>query len=105
MIETQITTVKEQGGRYLVDNAKLVPKTEDNIDYQEILKWIQDGGIVQDEFTEAELVQQESDKAKNEALKLLNDTDWYYIRQIDIGEVVPIEIVEARTKARELLNA
>jgi len=105
MNETLITTVKEQGGRYLVDNTKLVPKTEDNKDYKEILKWIEDGGIVQDEFTEAELVEQELIKCKEEALKLLNDTDWYYIRQIDIGEVVPAEIVEARTKARGVLNA
>ena len=104
MDKTQIKTVKEQGGRYLVDNTKLVPKAEDNKDYQNVLKWVEDGGVVEDEFTSDELVEQELNKAKEEALKLLNDTDWYYIRQIDTNEAVPIEIVEARTQARVILN-
>lgn len=45
----QIEKVKEFETNYLVNNSICVPKAEENSDYQQIQKWIAEGGIVEKE--------------------------------------------------------
>jgi hypothetical protein len=56
-----IETVKQQNNGWLVDGNKSVPNDERNSDCQAVLQWIADGGIVEDEFTQAELDQKAID--------------------------------------------
>lgn len=56
-----INTVKIQGNGYLVDGGVYVPKDENNRHYQEIKKFIEDGGNVEDEFTPEETQKQITD--------------------------------------------
>jgi hypothetical protein len=57
-----INTVKIQGDGYLVNGNISVPNDEDNRHYQEVIKWINEGGIVEDEFTTLELQEQAAGK-------------------------------------------
>lgn len=41
----------------------------------------------------------------NIKLKLLEDTDWYYIRKLETNEDVPVDVVNQRTEARNYLRA
>ena len=41
----------------------------------------------------------------NIKLKLLEDTDWYYIRKLETNEDVPVDVVNKRTEARNYLRA
>jgi hypothetical protein len=43
------------------------------------------------------------EKEQIEALKFLNESDWYMSRKIDVNKVVPDEIVEERGTARDIL--
>jgi len=53
-----------------------------------------------------EMIQAELDKLgyvskeKQDALKYLADTDWYYIRYVDNGEAIPQEVIDKRAEAR-----
>ena len=51
-----INTVKIQGEGYLVNGTMSVPKADGNRDYEEVKQFIADGGIVEPEFTDAELL-------------------------------------------------
>ena len=53
-----IETVNKQGEGYLVNGSISVPKADGNKDYEAVKKWIDDGGIVGAEFTQAELDEQ-----------------------------------------------
>jgi prolyl oligopeptidase PreP (S9A serine peptidase family) len=59
--EITIQTVKKQVNEnneligYLVDDTKSVPLAEGNRDYQEVQKYIEDGGIVEEAYTAEEL--------------------------------------------------
>ena len=50
-----INSVKLQSDGYLVNGILSVPMSEGNRDYQEVQKWIKNGGVVEPEFTQAEL--------------------------------------------------
>jgi len=43
------------------------------------------------------------EKEKNEAIKYLQETDWYVARTVDTGKEIPKEIIEKRIAAREIL--
>jgi hypothetical protein len=57
----QINTVKKSGLNFLVNSSIFVPNSLNNSDYQAIQKWIAAGGIVEDEFTSSELLQNAKD--------------------------------------------
>jgi hypothetical protein len=104
-----IQTVKKQVDEnnelvgYLVDGIKSVPLAEGNRDYQEVQKYIADGGIVEEAYTEEELEAIELAKTKSEAQAYLNDTDWYVSRFAETGVEIPQEIKDKRQECREIL--
>lgn len=53
-----IETVKIQGEGYLVNGSTSAPKAEGNRHYKMVQEWISEGGVVEDEFTQAELTKQ-----------------------------------------------
>jgi len=50
-----INSIKKQGNGWLVDGNKSVPNDERNTDCQEVLAYLEEGGIVEDEFTLEEI--------------------------------------------------
>jgi hypothetical protein len=104
-----IQTVKKQVNEnneligYLVDGIKSVPLAEGNRDYREVLQYIEDGGIVEEAYTEEELEAIELAKAKSEAQTYLNDTDWMVVRYAEQGVEIPQEIKDKRQECREIL--
>lgn len=51
----QFFNVKLQKNGYLVNGAVFIPKDLSNFDYQRIQQWVADGGILEDEFSLAEI--------------------------------------------------
>ena len=71
----EIQTVKIQGQGYLLNGTMHVPgNAPGNREYELIKQWLSEGNIPEPEFTDEELVQQELNKKKQEALKYLEDT-------------------------------
>ena len=58
----------------LLDSAS-IPNDPQNTDYATYLKWLEEGNTPEPAFTEAELAQQVADKAIQDAIKYLKDTD------------------------------
>jgi hypothetical protein len=110
-MESTIQTVKKQVDEnnelvgYLVDGKMSVPISESNRHYQEVQKYISDGGIVEEAYTEEELEAIKLAKAKSEAQAYLDATDWYYARLAEIGEEVPAEVVAKRKESRDLIRS
>jgi hypothetical protein len=110
-MENTIQTVKKQVNEnnelvgYLVDGTKSVPLAEGNRDYQEVQKYIEDGGIVEEAYTKEELEAIELAKVKSEAQAYLDSTDWYYARLAETGEEVPAEVVSKRKESRNMLRS
>jgi hypothetical protein len=55
----QILTVKENGTdcvKIIYDDSSecVVPKSGGNLEYQKVLKWIDDGGVIEPEFTQSD---------------------------------------------------
>jgi hypothetical protein len=48
---------------------------------------------------------QEAEKNISDAKEYLSSTDWYYARLAEIGEVVPLDVVEKRKEYRNFLVA
>ena len=69
----QITTVKKSGDCYLVNSSIFVPIDEANSDYQALKEWIKSGGVVEKEFTEAELKAQANAKILAQIAQLEKD--------------------------------
>jgi hypothetical protein len=60
----EITSVKHSKTAiigYKVNNQFFVPKHEDDLDYQDVKTWIAEGGIIEEEFTVSELLQEAKD--------------------------------------------
>ena len=64
--EITFSQVKISGKGYLADGI-FVPEDEGNRHYQAIKKWIENGGIVADEFTIDEIRGKKTSQIKNEA--------------------------------------
>lgn len=60
----QILKVKSQKNGYLVNDDAFVPSNPDNSDFQRVSKWISEGGVVEDEFSLAEIKAQKIAKIK-----------------------------------------
>jgi hypothetical protein len=43
-------------------------------------------------------------KDELQAREYLQSTDWYFVRQLDTNEAVPVEIVTNRTNARQFIR-
>ena len=97
----EINTVKESGTEmYLVNDEMYVPKADGNIHYKMIQEWIQDGGVVDPQYTAEELEAHKQAEINAEALRYLAETDWYVIRASEGGKAVPKTILTKRKKAR-----
>ena len=54
---------------------------------------------------EMDLVKTETiDKLKKECYDELALTDWYFIRKMDIGVEIPLEVIEQRNETRKKYN-
>lgn len=74
-----IETTKQTQNGYLVNDSISVPNDPTNSDYQAIQEWIANGGIVQPEFTEEELLKNARDKKLKELTDYYNsDECWMY---------------------------
>lgn len=61
----EISKLKKTKEGYLVNDATYVPYNQNNSDYQKIQKWISEGGIVEPEFTHAEIKAQKIAEIKS----------------------------------------
>lgn len=61
----QITKVKKNKEQFLVNNSTIVPNDPRNTDFQSILEWVENGGIVEPEFTNQELFEQAKEAKKH----------------------------------------
>lgn len=84
---SEIQTVKHQGNGFLVNGSMSVPNDPANRHYQMIQEFIANGGVVDPEFTDAELLAQQKQQALIQA-KAEYDTG---IKQL-IGDVPYTEI-------------
>lgn len=69
--EITFSQVRISGKGYLADGI-FVPEDEGNRHYQAIKKWIENGGIVADEFTIDEIRDKKTSQIKNEAGSRIN---------------------------------
>lgn len=101
----EIISVKIQGDGYLVNEILSVPKDIGNRHYQMILEWISNGNILQPEFTQDEINEQERQNKINEAKKYLSSTDYKFTSDYDNinGDVEQIAIL--RQQARDLIRS
>lgn len=60
----QIETVKNSGNGFLVNGISFVPNASSNRDFQEIQKWIEDGGVVGEEFSLTEIQSRKVEEIK-----------------------------------------
>ena len=70
---------------------------------EEVQKYIADGGIVEEQYTEEDLEAIELAKVKSEAQTYLNDTDWYVVRFTEQGVEIPQEVKDKRQECRDIL--
>ena len=61
-----IETVKDFGSNYLVNDSLNIPKDSNNSHYELVLKWIDQGGIVEPRFTDEELLANAIENKKRE---------------------------------------
>ncbi|MEA2036835.1 MAG: hypothetical protein U9O94_04965 [Nanoarchaeota archaeon] len=62
------------------------------------------GELTKEEFTQ-EFLAIELNRENKILKKYLSDTDWYYVRKIETGEDVPVEVITKRLEVRETLKA
>lgn len=56
-------------------------------------------------FSEPDVLKSETSRNVAEAYKYLRETDFYYVRKMEINEDVPDEVVSKRVAARKLIRA
>lgn len=64
----EIFTIKRSGKGYLLNSSNYIPEDQSNSDYRSIQKWISEGGIIEPEFSEKELLE----KAKSTKIAQIN---------------------------------
>jgi hypothetical protein len=98
-----------KNGVTIDENRNIIPMEESNQIYQEYLAFLKADGTV--ELTDM-LSDFEMDLAKNEAIDKLKKecynelalTDWYFVRKMDIGVEIPLEVIEQRNETRKKYN-
>jgi len=78
----QIITVKKNKEQFLVNNSTIVPNDPRNTDFQSILEWVENGGIIEPEFNDQELFEQAKEAKKNTLIENYN---------LEIAKPHPIE--------------
>ena len=71
--------------------------------YTDVLQeYLDNGGTIEPQYTQAELDKMASDKAKAEAKQYLADTDWMLMRELDGGKKMSNEVKQLRAEARKV---
>lgn len=79
--------------------------TENRHQFTDAVKeWLDDGNTIEPYKTDEEIVIDNNNQLKQEALTYLNSTDWYFARLAETGEIVPQEILDERAKQRGTIN-
>ena len=65
-------------------------------------EYLDSGGVIEPQYTQAELDKQVKDKAKAEAKQYLADTDWMLMRELDGGKKMSNEVKQLRAEARKV---
>ena len=81
---------------YLVNGNTFFPKEN----CEQVKQWIKEGNTPESKFTDEELLEQEVEIKKQEALTYLSNTDWYIIRKVETGVEIPLDILTKRAEAR-----
>lgn len=95
----EINKVKESGSYFVINDSFWIPKVVENSDYKTIQRWIENGGVVESEFSLSEL--------KN---KKLQELDIYHyndkaIRQCKVNSFFVLQLnSEVRTLIQEQIN-
>jgi hypothetical protein len=98
-----------KNGVTIDENRNIIPMDESNDIYQKYLDFLKADGTVEptdmlSDF-EIDLAKTESiDKLKKECYNELALTDWYFVRKMDIGVEIPLEIIEQRNETRKKYN-
>lgn len=98
-----------KNGVTIDENRNIIPMDESNDIYKKYLDFLKADGTV--ELTDM-LSDFEIDLAKTEAIDKLKKqcydelalTDWYFLRKMDIGIEVPVEVIEKRNEIRKKYN-
>jgi hypothetical protein len=98
-----------KNGVTIDENRNIIPMDESNPIYQEYLAFLKaDGTVEQTDMLsnfEINLVKTEAiDKLKKECYNELALTDWYFVRKMDIGVEIPLEVIEQRNETRKKYN-
>ena len=94
----QITKVQHWRSGYKVNNQFFIPADEYNLDYQDVLTYINNGGIVEPEFTDEQLL----NNAKSSKLKELSVYhDSPEVRILTINGIIALPLNSA---SRSLVN-
>jgi hypothetical protein len=98
-----------KNGVTIDENRNVIPMDESNPIYQEYLAFLKaDGTVEQTDMLsdfEIDLAKNEAiDKLKKECYNELSLTDWYFVRKMDIGVEIPLEVIEQRNETRKKYN-
>lgn len=98
-----------KNGVTIDENRNIIPMDESNAIYQKYLAFLKaDGTVEQTDLLsdfEMDLVKTEAiDKLKKECYNELALTDWYFVRKMDIGVEIPLEVIEQRNETRKKYN-
>jgi len=96
-----IKTVKLTSTGYLVNGSMSVPNDKGNRHYQEVQEWLDSGGVIEPQYTQAELAEQARQKAIAEAKQYLASTDYKLMPDYDKDTA---EIKLLRAEARETIR-
>ena len=103
-----IETVKEieQGNRLLINGTVKVPKSDGNTVYKMILKWVENGGTIEPEFTAEELKKNELTENIATAKEYLNKTDKRMTIDYfdDMTTEMQLQYTQKRAEARKFVR-
>lgn len=77
-----IESIKKQGNGWLVNGNKSVPNDVHNTDCKEVLAYLEDGGSIEPESTEAELTTNAENEARSIRNSALTECDWTQNRDV-----------------------
>ena len=95
-----------KNGLTIDENRNVIPMDESNEKYKEYLSFlIEEGTVEQTDMLsdfEIDLAKNEAiDKLKKECYDKLTLTDWYFVRKMDIGVEIPLEVIEQRNEIKK----
>ncbi len=98
----QITTVKDNGNNYKVNDGQFfIPKENGRKDdIKAVQQWIAEGGVVEPRFSLAEILELKIISKIESRKAYLNSTDWKVIKAIDESRPYSEEEKSKRAQAR-----